>query len=76
LSTEIKGQICYAEPRVGKIVKWTEPSDLLGKKAVSVEYTITPINVVEWAKPLIAYFNSRPRKIDLVLTSEGWSTSF
>lgn len=67
------GKFCYAEAAVGKIVRWTNPSNQFGYTVTSVEYTIEPKNIASWAKSLREFSGKETHKRDLVLTNEGWS---
>ncbi len=76
-------QLCYATPQIVEIMSFTEPSDVMGRKASNVEYTYKLVNVAPWANDpvLESYFEWLPEILsnqsiqkndDLVLTKNGW----
>lgn len=75
--------LCYGARQVVEITNFTEPADVMGVKASSVQYTYKIVDVEPWAKA--PAFSSRydwlPERLsnqsikaddDLVLTNNGW----
>ena len=66
-------KICYGELAVDKVIRFTAPADLLGKRVSEVHFTVKVKNLEDWAKPLFQYFNqTKERQALMVLTSDGW----
>jgi hypothetical protein len=76
-------QLCYGARQVVEITNFTEPAEVMGVKASTVQYTYKIVEVEPWAKEPI--FSSRydwlPKRLsdqnieaddDLVLTNNGW----
>jgi hypothetical protein len=42
--------LCYARPRLGKIVRWSQPAASLGKIQAEVTYTVTLGDIADWAR--------------------------
>ena len=75
--------LCYGARQVVEITNFTEPADVMGVKASSVQYTYKIVDVESWAKA--PAFSSRydwlPERLtnqaidgddDMVLTDNGW----
>jgi len=74
VETRKTSRICYGNLVVDKIVRWTAPADMMGHKVVNVEYTRKPVDVADWAGPMLQHLKQdQVRKALLVLTSDGWS---
>lgn len=69
---EVEQNICIGKRKVGKIVRWTEPAEVSGVKATSVEYSTLTTDVPPWASELVEKDSSEVKKIVLMLTNEGW----
>ena len=74
--------LCYGEPRVTEIVRYTEPGEMMGVTVSQVEYRYQLRNLPQWTKaqPLREAFPQLARdsaetlesKAAVVLTNEGW----
>jgi len=75
--------LCYGARQVVEITNFTEPAEVMGVKASTVQYTYKIVNVEPWAKA--PAFSSRydwlPERLtnqaiegddDMVLTNNGW----
>ena len=75
--------LCYGARQVVEITNFTEPADVMGVKASTVQYTYKIVDVAPWAKT--PAFSSRydwlPERLtnqaiegddDMVLTNNGW----
>ena len=76
-------QLCYGTPQVVSITNFTEPADVMGVKASSVQYTYKLVDVAGWANdPMIStqykWLAERlanqaiQKNDDMVLTNNGW----
>ena len=76
-------QLCYGARKIVEITNYTEPAEVMGVKASTVQYTYKIVDVEPWAKA--PTFTSRydwlPERLsdqsieaddDLVLTNNGW----
>lgn len=67
-------KFCIGTLSVDKIIEWSEPGDLLGKKVTEVKYTTKLVNTPNWASSVLSnYDTSKERKAALILTNKGWS---
>ena len=76
--------LCFASAAVDKIVRWTEPADLLGERLVEVTYTYRLSNIGDWAKnnnviekipeikELLQGDAKSEKKIVMKLFNDGW----
>lgn len=76
-------QLCYGTPRVVAVINFTEPAEVMGLKASSVQYTYKLVDLAPWASSAILQtrFKWLPERLenkaiekddDLVLTNNGW----
>lgn len=76
-------QLCYGTPQVVAITNFTEPAEVMGVQASSVQYTYKLVDVAPWVKdPIVSSkFKNIADRIsnqaiedddDLVLTNNGW----
>ncbi len=76
-------QLCYGTPQVVEITNFTEPAEVMGVKASTVQYTYKLEDVAPWANaPIIpTRFKWMPERLsnqaiekddDMVLTNNGW----
>jgi len=76
-------QLCYGTPQVVAVTNFTEPAEVMGVKASSVQYTYKLVDVAPWASsPILpTRFKWLPKRLsnqaiedddDLVLTNNGW----
>lgn len=76
-------QLCFGTPRVVEITNFTEPAEVMGVKASTVQYRYKLVDVAPWANaPIIpTRFKWMPERLsnqaivadnDMVLTNNGW----
>jgi hypothetical protein len=76
-------QFCYGTPQVVAITNFTEPAEVMGEKAATVQYTYKLVDVAPWANSPVVQFRYKwmPERLssqsiekddDLVLTNNGW----
>ena len=76
-------QFCYGTPKVVAITNFTEPAEIMGVQASSVQYIYKLVDVAPWAKDpiLSSKFKNIAERLsnpaieeddDLVLTNNGW----
>jgi len=76
-------QFCYGTPQVVKITNFTEPAEVIGVKASSVQFTYKLVDVAPWASSSVVSdrFKFIPDRLanqnieddeDMVLTNNGW----
>jgi hypothetical protein len=81
---EVRGDLCYGQQALDKIIKWEEPTAVGDSKEASVFYTYKIENLAEWAKTpdIQRVFPGIASTIDgagktamnqaLTLTNQGW----
>ena len=76
-------QLCFGTPQIVEITNFTEPAEIMGVKASTVQYTYTLVDVAPWAHdPILSTkFKWMPDALssqsiksddDMVLTNSGW----
>lgn len=65
--------ICYGRLKIGQIVRWSEPGDLLGRRVTEVQYKLKVVDAPSWAKKIIKVREDEMLKTMLILMSDGWS---
>lgn len=76
-------QLCYGTPQVVAITNFNEPSEVMGVKASSVQYTYRLVDVAPWANDLVlpTRFKWLPERLsnqaieqddDFLLSNNGW----
>lgn len=76
-------QLCYGTPKVVEVTNFTEPAEVMGVKASSVQYTYKLVDVAPWANASVISDKLKwmperlsnqavEKKDDLVLTNKGW----
>jgi hypothetical protein len=78
--------ICYASYRVGKIVNFTEPGDVMGVRVSQVRWTPRIVSVADWAKSdkvkalpeistTLASYPTTDKNTMVGLTNKGWEAA-
>lgn len=76
-------QLCFATPQVVEITNFTEPAEVMGVRASTVQYTYKLVDVAPWANApaLSTRLKWMPERLsdqsikkddDMVLTNNGW----
>lgn len=76
-------QLCFGTPQVVEITNFTEPAEVMGVKASTVQYTYKLVDVAPWANApaLSTRLKWMPERLsnqnidkddDMVLTKKGW----
>lgn len=76
-------QLCYGTPQVVAVTNFTEPAEVMGVKASSVQYSYKLVDVAPWANApvLSTRLKWMPERLsnqaiqkddDMVLTNKGW----
>lgn len=76
-------QLCYGTPQVVDIINFTEPAEIMGVKASTVQYTFKLVDLAPWANDQIISTRYKwlaerisnqaiEKDDDMVLTNNGW----
>ena len=84
---QVSNTFCYASYRVGKVVNFTEPGDVMGMRVTQVRWTPRILAVADWAKDAkvtsalpaieqtLAATTAQEKTTMLDLTSSGWEVA-
>jgi hypothetical protein len=84
---QVSNTFCYASYRVGKVVNFTEPGDVMGMQVTQVRWTPRILAVADWAKDAkvtralpaieqtLAATTAQEKTTMLDLTNSGWEVA-